>query len=392
MLTLIENGEIYAPAPLGRRDVLILNNRIALIGEVDARALTLLGLELELVDASGCIITPGLIDPHQHLLGGSGEQGFSTQTPEIYASELARAGITTVVGCLGVDTTTKTMAGLVAKAKGLNEEGLTAYAWSGGYTLPPTTLMRSVREDILFISEVIGAGEVAVSDARSNGHDALELSKVVKDAYVAGILSRKCGVTHFHVGEGKARLKLLRTLIEDYEISPELIYPTHVERSEDLMREAIELAGRGSYVDIDTVERDLPRWLRFYLDHGGNPARLTVSSDASINSPHSLLEQIRACVLEHDFSLEQTLALVTKNTAAVLKLARKGQLEVGRDADVLVLHEDSFEIKDVIAQGRCLVRDGQLTFNEKFLSESNRLIRLEGKSAQRGESVNEQKT
>jgi beta-aspartyl-dipeptidase (metallo-type) len=381
MLTLIENGEIYAPAPLGRRDVLILNNRIALIGEVDARALTSLELELELIDARDCLVAPGLIDPHQHLLGGSGEQGFSTQTPEIYASELARAGITTVVGCLGVDTTTKTMAGLVAKAKGLNEEGLTAYVWSGGYSLPPATLMRSVREDILFISEVIGAGEVAISDARSTNHDALELSKLVKDAYVGGLLSRKCGVTHFHVGEGKARLELLRTLIEDYEISPELIYPTHIERSEELMREAIKLAARGSYVDIDTVEQDLPKWLRFYLDSGGNPARLTVSSDASINSPQSMLAQIRACVLEHDFPLEQTLALVTTNTAAVLKLARKGQLEVGRDADVLVLHKDSLEIKDVIAQGRRLVRDGELNFTEKFLSEGNRRINLEGKSA-----------
>jgi beta-aspartyl-dipeptidase (metallo-type) len=238
--------------------------------------------------------------------------------------------------------------------------------------------MPSVREDILFISEVIGAGEVAVSDARSTGHDAREISKVVKDAYVGGLLSRKCGVTHFHVGEGSARLKLLRTLLEDYEISPELIYPTHIERSEELMREAIELAARGSYVDIDTVDRDLPKWLRFYLDNDGNPARLTVSSDASINSPQSLLGQIRACVLEHNFSFEQTLALVTKNTAAVLKLARKGQLEVGRDADVLVLHKNSLEVKDVIAQGRCLVRDGRLTFSEKFLSESNRLIRLEG--------------
>lgn len=137
--------------------------------------------------------------------------------------------------------------------------------------------------------------------------------------------------------EGKARLKLLRTLLEDYEISPELIYPTHVERSEEFMREAIELAARGSHVDIDTVERDLHKWLRFYLDNGGNPARLTVSSDASINNPQSLLGQIRACVVEHNFSFEQTLA-----------------------------------------QGRRLVRDGQLTFSEKFLDESNRLIRLEG--------------
>ncbi|HEX8772448.1 MAG TPA: amidohydrolase family protein [Pyrinomonadaceae bacterium] len=389
MLTLIENGEIYAPAPLGVRDLLILGDRIAKIGRVDRSALTALGLEPEIIDASGCLITPGLIDPHQHLLGGSGERGFSTQTPEIYASELATAGITTVVGCLGVDTTTRTMPALLAKAKGLNEQGLTAYIWSGGYNVPPVTLMNSVREDILFISEVIGAGEVAIADARATDGDPLELSKLVRDAYVGGLLSRKCGVTHFHVGDEKARLKLLRTLIDDFEINPALIYPTHVERNEELMREAIELAARGSYVDIDTVERDLPKWLRFYLDNGGNPARLTVSSDASINSPRSLFEQIRACVLEHDFPLEQALALVTTNTAAVLKLVHKGHLEVGRHADALVLRRDSLEIRDVIARGRSLVRDGQLAFRENFLSESNRLVRLEGELARSAETGNE---
>src|SRR5215213_2112900 len=252
MLTLIENGEIYAPAPLGLGDVLILGSRIAKIGRVDRNALTALGLELEIIDASGCFVTPGLIDPHQHLLGGSGENGFSTQTPEIYASELALAGITTVVGCLGVDTTTKTMPALLAKAKGLNEQGLTAYIWSGGYNVPPTTIMSCVREDILFISEVIGAGEVAIADARSTDPDPLELSNLIRDAYVGGLLSRKCGVTHFHVGDKRARLEPLRALIDDYEINPALVYPTHVERNEELMLEAIELAGRGSYVDLDT--------------------------------------------------------------------------------------------------------------------------------------------
>ncbi|HEY0098722.1 MAG TPA: amidohydrolase family protein [Pyrinomonadaceae bacterium] len=381
MLTLIKNGEVYAPASLGRQDVLLFDRRIAAIGQIDAATLAPLKLELEVVEASDCLVTPGLIDPHQHLLGGSGEKGFSTQTPEVSASELALAGITTVVGCLGVDTTTKTMTGLLAKAKGLNEENLTAYVWTGGYNVPPTTLMQGVREDIICIAEVIGAGEVAIADERANAHDAPELAKVVKDAYVGGLLSRKCGVTHFHVGEGKSRLKLLRALIDEYEINPALLYPTHVERDEALMREAIELATRGSYVDLDTVEQDLPKWLRFYLDNGGDAARLTVSSDASINSPRSLLNQIRACVLEHNFPLAQMLAHVTINPASVLQLKQKGRLETGRDADLLVLRKDSLEIKDVIACGRRLVSDGKLAFSENFLSETNRLIRLEGKKS-----------
>ncbi|HEX8423143.1 MAG TPA: amidohydrolase family protein [Pyrinomonadaceae bacterium] len=381
MLTLIKNGELYAPAPLGRQDVLIFDRRIAAIGKLDPAALAPLQLELEVVEATGCLVTPGLIDPHQHLLGGSGEKGFSTQTPEVTASELARAGITTVVGCLGVDTTTKTLGGLLAKAKGLNEENLTAYVWTGGYNVPPTTLLRGVREDIICIAEVIGAGEVAISDERASAHEAPELAKLVKDAYVGGLLSRKCGVTHFHVGDGKSRLKLLRALIDDYEINPTLLYPTHVERDEALMREAVELAARGSYVDLDTVGQDLPRWLRFYLDNGGNPARLTVSSDASINSPLSLLNQIRACVLEHNHPLEQMLAHATTNTAAVLQLKHKGRLEIGCDADLLVLGKDSLELRDVFAGGRRLLRDGQLAFSENFLLETNRRISLEGKKA-----------
>lgn len=379
MLTLIKHGEIYAPASVGRQDVLIFDRRIARIGNIDAASLAPLELELEVIEASDCFVTPGLIDPHQHLLGGSGEKGFSTQTPEVSASELARAGITTVVGCLGVDTTTKTMAGLLAKAKGLNEENLTAYVWTGGYNVPPTTLMSSVREDILCIAEVIGAGEVAIADERANAHDAGELAKLVKDAYVGGLLSRKCGVTHFHVGEGRSRLKLLRELIDEYEINPALLYPTHVERDEELMREAIELAARGAYVDLDTVGQDLPKWLNFYLDNGGDPARLTVSSDASINSPLGLFNQIRACVVEHNFALEQMLAHVTTNTASVLQLKHKGRLAAGCDADLLVLRKDSLEIKDVIAGGRRLIREGELAFSENFLLETNRNINLEGK-------------
>jgi beta-aspartyl-dipeptidase (metallo-type) len=95
------------------------------------------GVEVAVIDATDCVVTPGIIDPHAHLLGGSGEDGLSTQTPEIVLSEIVPHGITTVVGVLGVDTTMKTMAGLLARVKGLKEEGLTAYMWSGGYNVPP---------------------------------------------------------------------------------------------------------------------------------------------------------------------------------------------------------------------------------------------------------------
>ena len=144
------------------------------------------------------------------------------------------------------------------------------------------------------------------------------------------------------------------------------------------MREAIELSRRGAFVDVDTVEEDLPKWLRFYLDHGGDAGRLTASSDASITGPHHLYSQVAACVVEHGFAVEQALRLVTSNTADVLKLEAKGRIEPGKDGDLLVLKKGSLEIKHVIAGGRLMIRDGPLVKREAFLKDSDRVISLSG--------------
>lgn len=382
MLTLIENGELFAPRPMGVNSILLSGNIILKIGKINRRAVEDLHVGLDVIDASDCVVIPGFVDPHQHLLGGSGEEGFATQTPEIYASEIVSAGITTVVGCLGVDTTMKTMPGLLAKAKALKEEGLNAYVWSGGYNVPPTTITDSVKNDIMFIEEIIGAGEVAIADERSTTPELQELSKLVRDAHNGGMLSQKAGVTHFHVGEGEERLSGLRALIDEYNIPAEWLYPTHVERSEELMIEAIELAKRGAFIDIDVVEEDLAKWLKFYLSNNGAPDKLTISTDTSKTSPANLYSQFRECILEHKFTLEQILPMFTLNTATILKLDLKGRLEENKAADVLVLKKEDLVLKEVISLGRRLLKNGKLNFKEKFAADSNRQIKLEGEKKQ----------
>jgi beta-aspartyl-dipeptidase (metallo-type) len=205
-----------------------------------------------------------------------------------------------------------------------------------------------------------------------------DLARLLTDAYVGGMLARKAGVTHFHVGEGKRRLAKLREVIDQFEVEPAWIYATHIERSEALMREAIALAKCGAAVDIDTVEGDLARWLRFYLDNDGDPERLTFSSDASINSPEAFAEQVRDCVLHHGFPLERILPFITENTARILKLHEKGTLERGKIADVLVLEPDTLAVRHVWAKGRCMVRDGELVAREGWLEESKRAVVLVG--------------
>jgi beta-aspartyl-dipeptidase (metallo-type) len=379
-MILIENGFVYSPEPRGVQSVLLAGDRIEKIGKIDRRALESAGLDLEVVDAGDCFVTPGLIDPHEHLLGGSGEEGgFSSQTPEIFLREVAIAGVTTVVGCLGVDTTTKTMPGLLARAKAFNEEGLTAFIWSGGYNVPPTTITGSLRDDLIFIDEVIGAGEIAISDYRATEPAVDELARLVSDVYVGGMLSGKSGVTHFHVGDHPRRLGPLRDLVENYAVAPEWLYPTHVDRNRELMREAAAFTRLGAFVDIDMTEENLHEHLRRFINDNGDLSRLTLSSDAAISSPRALHDQICACVVEHGFPLELVLPLGAANAARVLKLDRKGRLEQGCDADALVLRRKTLEITHVFARGRQLVRNGELVVTEKFLTRSKRRISLYGR-------------
>jgi beta-aspartyl-dipeptidase (metallo-type) len=378
MFLLIENGELYDPEPRGVQTILTANDRIAKIGTVDRRALDALGVEHEVVDATDCYVVPGLIDPHEHLLGGSGEGGLALQSPMLFLREIARAGITTVVGTLGVDTTMKTISGLLARVKALSDEGLSTRMWSGGYNVPPTTVMSSIRDDMLFVDEVVGAGEIAISDERGLNQSSQELAKLVRDTHVGGLLSGKAGVTHFHVGEECIRLQPLRDIVEDYQVKPEWLYPTHIERSEQLMREAIDFANAGAFVDMDVVEKGLARWLTFYIDNGGPLEKLTISSDADSATPEMYMEQLCQLVVKHGYSLDLVLPLVTTNPAMVLKLEQKGTLKEGKDADIVLLERGTLSVRDVIARGQRLVIDGEPARAEKFLEKSHRNISLVG--------------
>jgi beta-aspartyl-dipeptidase (metallo-type) len=319
-----------------------------------------------------------LIDPHAHLLGGSGEGSLALQTPMMFVHEIARAGVTTVVGTLGVDTTMKTIAGLLARVKALDELGLSTWMWSGGYNVPPTTVLGSIREDMLFIDKVVGAGEIAVSDERGLNQSSQELAKLVRDTNVGGLLTGKAGLTHFHVGEEELRLQPLRDIVDDYQVKCEWLYPTHVQRNERLLREAIDLANAGAQVDMDVVNEDLHKWLRFYIDNGGPLQQLTVSSDMDSSTPDLFYQQFCELVVKHRLTLDLVLPLFTTNTARILKLKRKGCVRPKNDADVLVLSKDSLEIKAVISRGQVLVRDGEPVIREKWLETSKRKFEMLG--------------
>lgn len=389
MVMLLKGAKIFSPDPLGVTSILVGGGRILSIGEIDEAQLINSKVPVEVVSLKNRILTPGFIDGHNHLAGGSGETGgFHTATPQVALSELISAGVTTVVGLLGTDVITKTLSALLARVKALRAEGLTAYMYTGGYRIPPATLTGDVQKDILYIDEIIGVGEVAISDDRSSEPIREEIARLVTDAHVAGMLSSKAGIMHLHLGSCDHGLKPIIDVLDTYSsIQPQWFYPTHVNRTSETIKQAARLSQRGMFVDFDTVDEDLAEWIPRFLDHGGKFEKLTVTSDCATTATSNLYKEIRRCVVDHDYELERILRLITSHPAEVLKLHGRGRIKVGNSADFVALDEKSLEIRDVMARGKWMIRDQVEVVRETFLEDSNRTIHLVGKKSKEGKNA-----
>src|SRR3954469_177884 len=185
-MQLLRNADVYDPQPKGRRSILVGGERILWLGdELDLPA----SLGATVRDLEGRRVIPGLIDGHVHLTGGGGEAGPETRVPPVARSRRTLGGVTTAVGVLGTDDTVRTTGELVTVARGLIAQGLSAWCYTGGYHVPPTTATGSVRGDIALIDLVLGVGELAISDHRSSHPTLDELLRIAGDAHVGGLMS-----------------------------------------------------------------------------------------------------------------------------------------------------------------------------------------------------------
>jgi beta-aspartyl-dipeptidase (metallo-type) len=385
---LIRGGTIFAPRPLGIRDILVAGGRIEAIEAPGAFALG--GLDAQTVEARGAIVLPGFIDPHVHILGGGGEGGPATRAPEIAVEDIAAAGVTTVIGCLGTDGITRHMSSLLAKARALDIEGLSTWLFAGSYELPVKTITGSIRSDLVLIDKIIGAGEIALSDHRSSQPTFEDIAKLAAECRVGGMLGGKAGILHIHLGDGPRGLDFLWRLMKETEIPAGQIVPTHGNRSRRLLDEAIKYVRAGGFLDLtagidpeqdDESDVSVETAVRLALDRGAPLSHLTVSSDANgsmprfdaggaligltIAAPKTLFAKFRSLVRRGILGMEQAAALFSLNPAAIYKLPGKGVLEPGADADLIVLDE-ALDLREVIARGRRLMSDGRLTVHSTF--------------------------
>jgi beta-aspartyl-dipeptidase (metallo-type) len=392
MMTLIQKGLVFAPQPLGKKDVLILGDKIGAISEPGK--VKIRGVDFHLVDASEKIVIPGFIDSHVHILGGGGEGGPSTRAPEINIEEIISSGVTTVIGCLGTDGTTRHMESLLAKARGLEIEGITTFIFSGSYQIPVVTITGSILSDLILIDKVIGAGEVAISDHRSSQPLFEEIARLAAECRLGGMLGGKAGVLHLHLGDGPRKLEMLFRLTTETEIPATQVIPTHVNRNRALLEEAVDFILQGGYIDLTAGsdpqirgqgEMSIAEGIEIILEKKAPIDRVTVSSDSNgslplfdkrgnllgltIASQKSLLKNLRFLMKKKILGLEDAVKLFSTNPAIFYKLRQKGKIEVGKDADLILL-DKNYNLTDSLAMGKVMMRDRKLVAKRTFSSSS----------------------
>lgn len=375
-MILIRNCEVYGPEPMGQLDVLLAGGKIIAIHKKIGIPE---GVEVEVYNGEGMYLVPGFIDAHVHIAGAGGEGGPATRTPEMQLSHMISAGVTTVIGCLGTDGFTRNFESVLMKVKALRAQGVSAWMYAGAYQVPTPTLTGDVGRDLSLIEEVIGVGEIALSDHRSSHPSVEQLIQLAAHARVGGMLGGKAGILNIHMGDAKNPFQPLYEVASRSEIPLKQFLPTHCNRNSYIFEDAKKY-GKLGYIDITTssypyfpqYEIKPSKAVREFLEAGVPENHITMTSDAFGSLPQfdeegnliqlemglltSLYDEWVNCIQQDQIPIRTALKTITSNPASILKLNSKGRIQTGLDADVLLI-DKNLELQGVIAMGKWLMKD-----------------------------------
>lgn len=218
------------------------------------------------------------------------------------------------------------------------------------------------------------------SDHRSSHISKEEMVKLASQSRLGGLISKKPGVVHIHIGGGKGGLGLLFDILETEDIPISVFRPTHVGKIFD---EAIKFANMGGYIDFTTGRNidNTARLLKEAIDQAPID-RITLSTDSNGSMPiwndksemigigvgkmDTMHKVVKSLILNYDFEIKDAIIFCTQNVANALEIfPRKGIIQMGSDADILLLN-DHLDIDTVISQGKIMMENKEVLIEGNF--------------------------
>ncbi len=384
-MLLIKNAKTYAPDYLGIKDILTGGEKILKIADNINIPEELLE---EVIEAEGKILIPGLIDGHVHIAGAGGEGGPATRTPEMKLEKMIEGGVTTVIGCLGTDGFTRSPESVLMKVKSLRKQGVSAWMWIGAYQVPTPGFFGDPGKDIALIEEIIGAGEISISDHRSSHASIGELIKLASHVRVGAMLGDKSGIINFHMGDAKNPFRTIHEIVEKSELKYKQFLPTHCNRNHHIFEDS-KTYGKKGWIDITAssypyytdVEVKPSKAVAGLLAAGVPAEHITMTSDANgslpgfdeegnlvrleMGDPASVFREIRDTIKNEKVDFEIALMTATSNPARILKLPAKGFIKENFDADIVLLNEN-LEMETMIARGKLMMHKGNILKKDTY--------------------------
>ncbi|MGF1860962.1 beta-aspartyl-peptidase, partial [Photobacterium profundum] len=217
-----------------------------------------------------------------------------------------------------------------------------------------------------------------------------ELIRIASEVRVASMLANKPGIIVVHMGNSKETLKLIDQALENSDIPIKHFLPTHVNRNDNLLNDAIKFALKGGSIDLTSgVDPNLgakgavnpSKAIIQALEAGVNLDQLTLSSDGNGSIPEfddngnmsgmgiagfdSLLGTIRELIAA-GLPLEKSWNTVSSNVASRLKLDDRGCLEINQMADLVFLNEADLALTLTIAKGKVLFKQNEYCVKGTF--------------------------